>query len=83
MFNIGDRVIHKTTGQVGKVFGYGHQMVDGAYLPTITVRILEETNIHHSSFIEDLSCEWVQVDRDKTSESLTQPELKPLTQSAA
>ena len=71
MAKIGDVVLHKTTKQSGKVVGYGHQIVSGVYLPTLTVRVLEGTGINPGSFVEDLSSEWLPIESEKTPEFLT------------
>ncbi|AFZ35613.1 hypothetical protein Sta7437_2061 [Stanieria cyanosphaera PCC 7437] len=57
MFNIGDRVRHKATGEVGTVIGYGHQFVNDFYLTTIIVRLLNSTVTE--SVVEDLYTEWL------------------------
>ncbi len=57
MFNLGDRVQHKQNGQVGKVVGYGHQIVEGYYLTTVEVQIFTRVGI--KPIIEDLFSEWV------------------------
>lgn len=58
MFNIGigDRVQHKKSGNLGEVLGHGHRIVDGAYLPTLKVRVDLGTKI--KTIVEDLSSEW-------------------------
>jgi hypothetical protein len=55
MFNIGDRVKHKQNGRVGKVIGYGFEMVDGYYLTTLEVQV---GDIGIKSAIEDLFNKW-------------------------
>lgn len=69
MFNIGDRVIHKTTKNIGQVFGYGHRVIDGIYLPTLLVRVIEGTKLYPKGFIEDLSSEWMPLEKTKTKNS--------------
>jgi hypothetical protein len=71
MLKVGDLVLHKRTRQSGKVVGYGHQIVGGVYLPTLTVRVLEETGINPGSFVEDLSSEWLPVESEESPEFLT------------
>lgn len=39
MFAIGDEIIHLKTNHVGKVVGYGHEIVDGVYTSTLKVLI--------------------------------------------
>lgn len=41
MQNIGDVVIHQKTRRIGKVVGYGHQIVDAVYQPTLIVRTIK------------------------------------------
>ncbi len=62
MLNIGDCVLHKQTGRSGKVFGYGYQMVNSAYLPTLIVRVAEAASLSQKSFVEDLSSSWMLVE---------------------
>ncbi|GAB4231966.1 MAG: hypothetical protein Kow0049_14570 [Stanieria sp.] len=57
MFNISDRVQHKTTGEVGIVIGYGHQIVNDFYLTTIIVRLLNPSVTE--SIVEDLYTDWL------------------------
>ncbi len=59
MVNIGDSVLHKRTGRSGKVFGYGYQMVNNTYLPTLIVRVVEAASLSQKSFVEDLSSAWI------------------------
>jgi hypothetical protein len=56
MFNIGDRVQHKKTGEVGIVIGYGHQFINDFYFTTITVKLLNPTVTE--SIVEDLYTQW-------------------------
>jgi hypothetical protein len=56
MFSIGDRVQHKQNGKVGKVIGYGFEMVDGYYLTTLEVQVGDRVGI--KSAIEDLFNKW-------------------------
>lgn len=61
MFAIGDDVLNQKTGHTGKVVGYGHEMVDGVYLPTIKVLIAEDLNTGKKAFVEeDLHSTWIQ-----------------------
>lgn len=39
MFNIGDRVFNQKTGHIGKVIGYGHQMLKIGYTSTLKVLV--------------------------------------------
>lgn len=60
MLNIGDSAYHRSTGNIGKVVAYGHQMVDGVYLPTLTVevQVVNESGKQKRIFIEDVFQEW-------------------------
>lgn len=60
MFNIGDSVRHQLTGQIGQVFGYGHEMVEGVYHATLKVQ-LNDCKRDPDSFVEDASCMWLAV----------------------
>jgi hypothetical protein len=61
MFAIGDDVLSQKTGHIGKVVGYGHEMVNGVYLPTIKVLIAESLKSGKKAFVEeDLHSTWVQ-----------------------
>jgi hypothetical protein len=62
MLHIGDYALHQKTGQIGKVFGYGHQLINGAYLTTLKVMIKKsQENGSYSRFIEDLHSTWIKV----------------------
>lgn len=63
MFNLDDYVSHKLSGYLGKVVAYGHQMVDGAYVPTIRVRINSHLTTNQLMFVEDLVPLWERVDK--------------------
>lgn len=61
MFAIGDNVLSQKTGHLGKVIGYGHEMVNGVYLPTIKVLIAEGLKLRRKAFVEeDLHSTWIQ-----------------------
>ncbi|HEY9862335.1 MAG TPA: hypothetical protein V6D16_22755 [Candidatus Obscuribacterales bacterium] len=61
MFTIGDSVLHQTTGRLGKLVGYGHQISEqGAYLPTLQVLMTDELALtHHHEVLEDLTSAWI------------------------
>ncbi len=59
MFKIGDYVIHQATCECGKVVGYGHQIIDNVYLPTLVVRVVGIKHLNKKGLIEDLSCAWI------------------------
>ena len=56
---VDDFVQHQQTGHIGKVVGYGHQMIDGVYLPTLIVKLSETTGTYQTGFVEDLSSAWM------------------------
>ncbi len=54
MLNIGDYALHQITGQIGQVFGYGHQVIDGVYITTLKVRVSKHKGTRRQSrFVED------------------------------
>ncbi|MEQ8975856.1 MAG: hypothetical protein RIE73_36420 [Coleofasciculus sp. C1-SOL-03] len=65
MLNIGDYAHHRSTGNVGKVVAYGHQTVEGVYLPTlkVEVQVVNESGKKTRTFIEDVFQEWMQVEQ--------------------
>lgn len=67
MLNIGDYALHKRTGSLGQVVAYGHEILDGVYLPTIKVEIRNTTEIGQRTFVEDLSHTWELVEKEKIS----------------
>jgi hypothetical protein len=66
MLNIGDYAQHQITGQIGQVIGYGHQMLNGVFLTTVTVRVTNPKEMGHSSFVEDVSSAWVLTEKAQT-----------------
>ena len=69
MLNIGDYALHKTTGKLGQVVAYGHEMRESAYLPTLKVEVVNEAGIGQRTFVEDVSNQWVQVEKEELSQS--------------
>ena len=60
MFNIGDCVLNEKTGTIGKVIGYGHQLLTEGY--TTTLKVLVEhglTPIGSEIVEEDIYSSWV------------------------
>jgi len=68
MLNIGDYALHKTTGKIGQVVAYGHEMRESAYLPTLKVEVVNEAGIGQRTFVEDVSNQWVQVEKEELSQ---------------
>ncbi|WP_250124655.1 hypothetical protein [Chroococcidiopsis sp. CCMEE 29] len=66
MLRVGDVVLHQKTGQSGIVIGYGHQILDGVYLPTLIVQLTEKGQ-SQKRFVEDLSSEWMLLEREQYS----------------
>ena len=60
MQNIGDFVIHRKTRRIGKVIGYGHQIVDAVYQPTLIVRNIKGMGLNRKKIVEDLTTAWLQ-----------------------
>ncbi|MBD2168523.1 hypothetical protein H6G04_29520 [Calothrix membranacea FACHB-236] len=59
MFNIGDYVLNQKTGHLGKVIGYGHQIMNNVYTTTLKVLVDEAKNSQRKEFVvEDVISEW-------------------------
>ncbi|MBH8572367.1 hypothetical protein I8752_04820 [Nostocaceae cyanobacterium CENA369] len=59
MLSIGDYALHQKTGQLGQVFGYGHQIINGAYFTTLKVMLTTyQGNDDRSRFVEDVYSTW-------------------------
>ncbi|MDZ8189138.1 MAG: hypothetical protein RMX96_30385 [Nostoc sp. ChiSLP02] len=43
-FNIDEYVLNSRTGQVGRVIGYGHEIINNVYTTTLKVLIAETAN---------------------------------------
>lgn len=63
LLNVGDYVLHKLTGKLGQVVAHGHEMIDSVYLPTLKVEVVTDTNLNHKTFVEDVTSEWILVDK--------------------
>ncbi|WP_051470266.1 hypothetical protein [Fischerella sp. PCC 9605] len=60
MFNIGDYVLNQKTGNLGKVIGYGHQILSSGYETTLKVLVTDSTTCEQKGFVEeDLYSQWV------------------------
>ncbi len=59
MFNIGDRVVNQKTGQIGKVIGYGHQILKSGYETTLKVLVTESETARRGVVMEDLYSVWI------------------------
>ena len=61
MFNVGDYVFNQKTGHIGKVIGYGHQILKSGYETTLKVLVAEsETSRKRGVVVEDLYSAWIQ-----------------------
>lgn len=61
MFALEDFVLHQPTGRLGKVIGYGHQILNGVYMTTLKVLVSEASDCEKKSFVEeDLYSAWTQ-----------------------
>lgn len=59
MVTLGDYVINRQTGHFGTVVGYGHEMINSVYTPTLKVRVVAEPKDNKKGFIkEDLFFNW-------------------------
>lgn len=77
LLKIGDYARHRVTGNVGKVVAYGHQIVDGVYLPTLTVEIrsIHERVLQKRTFIEDMFQEWIPIEEGYHPDDQTETNL--------
>jgi hypothetical protein len=61
MFNIGDYVLNQKTGHLGKVIGYGHQILNDVYTTTLKVLVADAKNSRKKELVvEDVISEWTQ-----------------------
>ena len=61
MFDVGEYVIHQNTGQIGRVIGYGHQILNGVYVTTLKVLVHDTEIIGKRGVIEeDLYSAWIE-----------------------
>ncbi|QIR40157.1 hypothetical protein HCG51_27900 [Tolypothrix sp. PCC 7910] len=59
MFNIGDYVLNQKTGHLGKVIGYGHQIMNNVYTTTLKVLVDGAKNSQTKELVvEDIISEW-------------------------
>lgn len=63
MLNVGDYPLHKITGKLGQVVAHGHKMIDSVYLPTLKIEVVNDTEVNHKTFVEDVTSEWVLVEK--------------------
>ena len=61
MFNIGEQVLNLKTGHIGKVIGYGHEVLDSGFTPTLKVLMARVKNSGRRGAVEeDLYSNWDQ-----------------------
>lgn len=59
MFTIDEFVKNQETGQLGKVIGYGHEILNNVYTVTLKVLVAETTNSRNRIFVvEDKISAW-------------------------
>ena len=58
MYTINEPVINQQTGQVGKVIGYGHEIINNVYTVTLKVLITESANANKIFVVEDIISAW-------------------------
>ncbi|MEM8675935.1 MAG: hypothetical protein AAGF83_18990 [Cyanobacteria bacterium P01_G01_bin.67] len=63
MFNLGSRVKHKNTDDVGIVTGYGYRIVKNKCLKTLKVKIISP-NQNRKKTLKDLDCQWLSCAED-------------------
>jgi hypothetical protein len=85
MLNIGDYVIHKTTGNCGQIVAHGHDIVNSVYLPTLKVEIVDKTAMNPRTFVEDVTSNWMplkieEIPESQTTSKLSNQSSKVLTQ---
>ena len=63
MFNLGDRVKHIDTGNIGIVVGYGKRIVNNKCSTTVKVKLLNSTTSKKAT-IKDLDSKWFPCPKD-------------------
>lgn len=60
MFSIGEYVLNQKTGHMGRVIGYGHQILNDVYITTVKVLVDYSPALGKRGVVEeDLSSAWV------------------------
>jgi hypothetical protein len=67
MLKIGDYVRHLSTGDLGQVVAYGHEILDSVYLPTLKVEVVSNLQINRRTFKEDVYTAWVLAEQAEAS----------------
>lgn len=63
MFNLGDRVKHLDTGEIGIVIGFGKRIVDRKCLAIVKVKLVDST-AKKKAIIKDLDSKWFFCSKD-------------------
>lgn len=53
MFNVEDHVFNQKTGHIGKVIGYGHQMLKIGYTSTLKFLVAKDQISRKAVFVEE------------------------------
>lgn len=81
MLNLGDRVKHQETGNVGIVVGFGKRVVNNKCLSTAKVKIIDSKS-HRKNTVNDLDTKWLPCPQDFRTVSPNSPSknriLKPV-----
>ena len=64
MLNLGDRVKHQDTGNVGIVVGFGKRIVNHECLPTTKVKLISPESNKPIVTIKDLDINWLPCPED-------------------
>ena len=59
MFNLGDRVKHLDTGNIGIVVGFGKRIVDRKCLEIAKVKLVQGTTLNKGTTVRDLYSKWL------------------------
>jgi len=62
MFSIEEYVLHQKTRHIGKVIGYGHEILNDVYTPTLKVLVEQAEATGKRGIVEeDLYSAWVKL----------------------
>ncbi|MBL1178206.1 MAG: hypothetical protein FWK01_24440 [Pantanalinema sp. GBBB05] len=53
MFNVGEYVLNQNTGNIGKVIGYGHQILKEGYTTTLKVLVDQALTSGRRGIVEE------------------------------
>ena len=80
VLNIGNRVKHKDTGNIGMVVDYGHRIVNNKCMDTVKVKLINSTS-NKKSVVQDLDSQWLlcpKNERVASSNLRDRPIVKPI-----